>query len=67
MKSLSYKELEEELKNLPMTFYPALIAIMIESAIDKKVFVEGGATNFVKRIEDKIYTERKENDSSSCS
>jgi hypothetical protein len=50
----SYNELEEELKNLPETFYPALIEVMVKASYKKKVWVPGGASNFVSIIEKRI-------------
>ena len=51
---LKYEKLEKQLRNLPMAWYPALIRVMIEVAIGKKVFIEVKAHEYVKRIEDKV-------------
>lgn len=51
MKYKDYDDLRDSLQKLPMTWYPALIKTMIEAAYHKKVFIKGGASNFVKKIE----------------
>jgi hypothetical protein len=48
---MSYSDLETRLRDLPMTWYPALIKTMVEAAISKGVFLPGGATEFVRKIE----------------
>lgn len=47
----SYEEIKDELENLPVSWYPALLAVMVESAIKKKVFREGSVTKFVEEVE----------------
>lgn len=49
-----YEELDAYLKEMPMTWYPALIKTMIEAAHAKKVFRVGRAHHFVKAIEEKL-------------
>ncbi len=49
----SYEKIENILKSLPMTYYPALIQTMIQVAIGKGVFLKDKAHVFVKQIEDK--------------
>lgn len=51
---MSYSELESSLRGLPPTWYPALIKCAIEESIAKKVWVKGGATNFVRSLEKEI-------------
>lgn len=53
---MTYDELNSELQNLPQTWYPALLLVMVEAAISKRVFVRGGVTRFVHSIEDKVAT-----------
>lgn len=50
----SYEELEKYLRELPATWYPALIIEMVMSAYEKKVFVTGGASELVKSAEKRI-------------
>lgn len=47
----SFKDLNESLKDLPVTWYPALLKTLVEEAIKKNTFVPGGATEFVRKIE----------------
>lgn len=52
-----YKDLEDGLSNLPVTWYPALIQKMVKVAYDKRVFKKGGASIFIARsVEDAILT-----------
>jgi hypothetical protein len=51
MSKRSYNEIAEEIKDLPMTWYPALIIIAVEAAIAKGVFVPGGVSEFVRKVE----------------
>ena len=54
----SYEERAEYLKNLPMTWYPALIITMVEAAYEKKVFVKpDGASKFVAITERRLLGE----------
>ena len=46
-----YEQIKNEISDLPQTWYPALLKTMVESAISKKVFLPGGATEFVRKIE----------------
>jgi len=54
----SYKELEDSLLDLPVTWYPALIKIMVRESTEKKCWVRHGCSNFVKIVEDEYYTEK---------
>ncbi len=51
---LDYEEIVELLSNLPMTWYPALLGIMVAEAYDHNVFQPGGASRIVRKIEAKI-------------
>ena len=42
------------LKNLPMTYYPDLIRVMVEAAYTKNVFVKNGASTLIKKFEDRM-------------
>lgn len=58
-KCISYEELRRGLGNLPQTWYPDLIRAMTEAAYKKKVFIDGGASNFVSQVEKKIGKDKK--------
>ncbi len=49
--NLTYTELREGLAKLPATWYPDLIRAMVEAAIEKKVFLPGGASVFISQVE----------------
>lgn len=49
----NYSVLERELRELPKTWYPALLAAMTEAAHAHKVFKRGQINVYVKGIEDK--------------
>ncbi len=53
-KIYSYNEIVDILKNIPITFYPALLLELIEVSYKRKVWIDGGASKLVKRIENKI-------------
>jgi hypothetical protein len=55
-----YFDLEKELSNLPMTWYPALIIHLVETAYQKNVFVPGGATVLVNNLEKKLGKEKQD-------
>lgn len=57
MPDLGYDETIKVLEELPMTWYPALLEVMVRSAIKKKVFKKDHAHVFVKKIEDRINAE----------
>lgn len=48
---MEYEKIVKIVKKLPMTWYPAIIIEIIESAIDKGVFKKDKAHIFVKNIE----------------
>ena len=50
----SYEEMVSYLKNLPMTYYPDLIRVMVEAAYTKNVFVKNGASTLIKKFEDRM-------------
>jgi hypothetical protein len=49
----TYSILEQELRKLPKTWYPALLAAMVEAAYAHNVFRPGQIHRYVKGIEDK--------------
>lgn len=51
LENVSYEDLRRSLENLPETWYPDLIRAMVQAAIRKGVFEEGGASQFVARVE----------------
>lgn len=55
----SFEDLETKLNGLPMTWYPAVLAIVAEAAIRKNVFVRGGLVTHVgaiaKRVEAAVF------------
>jgi len=53
MKYKDYNDLKEGLKNLPVTWYPALIIEMACAAYKRKVFVPGGASKLIRELEEK--------------
>lgn len=53
MKYNDYHDLKEGLKDLPATWYPALIIEMATIAYERKVFVPGGASKLIKELEEK--------------
>lgn len=48
---MNYGQLVEELKDLPPTWYPALLAVMVEACKRKNVFKPGMIHEFVKHKE----------------
>lgn len=47
----SFEEAVQFIRGLPMSWCPALLAHMVEAAYEKKVFVPGGASSFVHKVE----------------
>lgn len=54
LEDMDYEQIVQSLRNLPMTWYPALIVEMIEAAHNKKVFKDGGATSLARSVEKKL-------------
>lgn len=46
-----YEKLRSELQNLPLTWYPDLIRVIIQAAVKKGVFKVGGASRFLRECE----------------
>lgn len=49
--ALSYEQTKEVIRALPSTWIPALIRLMVETAIEKGVFKSGQIHQFVKQFE----------------
>jgi hypothetical protein len=58
LENCEYESLRKEVCDQPTTWYPDLIRAMIEAALAKNVFVEGGVSVLVKKIE-KDWKERE--------
>jgi hypothetical protein len=56
---MSYSDLELELRGLPMTWYPALLAAMVEAAHAHHAFKPGRIHVYVKGIEDKCLSNQE--------
>lgn len=50
---MSYEEIKTEIEQLPQTWIPALVLILIEQAVKKKCFKQGGLTRLVQEIENR--------------
>jgi hypothetical protein len=50
-KEPSYTEIRDSLKNLPITWYPALLCTIVEEACKAGVFKPGGAALLAKKVE----------------
>lgn len=50
--TLSYGEIRELLENLPNTWCPALLFVLVKTCVRKKVFQPGGLENIVKRAQE---------------
>lgn len=44
---LDYEQTEQVIKDLPMTWIPALLLLMVRTAYEKRVFISGRATRFI--------------------
>jgi hypothetical protein len=49
-KMLSFVDLEQELRDAPMTWIPALLTVIVEAAIRKKVFREDDPRPWVESV-----------------
>ena len=49
---MSFDEIKSEIQDLPQTWIPALLKVMVETAVEKHVFQPGGIARFVKAVED---------------
>ena len=48
MARLNYDRAEKFIRELPATWIPALLLLMVRVAYAKKVFIKGRATRFIK-------------------
>lgn len=51
---MQYEKIVKILKNMPMTWYPAILIVCVETAITKGVFKKDMIHVFVKNIEKKV-------------
>jgi len=51
MGTKSYEEIVAELKEVPTTFLPALIFELVKLSYERKVWLPGGASIAIKRME----------------
>jgi len=49
---LGFAQLEKELVEAPATWVPALLRVLVETAVKKGVFRKGGLMTFVKNAEE---------------
>lgn len=49
-RDLSFAELDRELREVPMTWIPALLATLVRSANRQSVFKDGGLVEFVAGV-----------------
>lgn len=54
MPERSYQEIEESLKGLPSAWYPALLRLIVMESYKADVWLEGGASRFVAKVESSI-------------
>lgn len=52
--NISYRDLEQLLRELPATWYPALLVALIEGAYTRNVWRPGKVQQFVANIESRI-------------
>ena len=57
---LSFEEIVEQIKSLPLTMIPAVMTEAAKAGYEKNCFVDGGASTLVHRIENEIGRHRKE-------
>lgn len=50
-KELSYDKLVKFLKNLPLTWYHAILGVLVEECVRRKVFLPNKLCEFVSKIE----------------
>lgn len=46
-----YGDLVKAIREAPITYLPALIAVVIEEAVKRKIFLRDGLIKFVERVE----------------
>lgn len=51
----SYEELKKELQGMPMSWHPAILMVVVESALKHKCFVEGGMARVIAKAEDEFW------------
>jgi len=51
---LSFEQIIEQIKSLPSTMIPAVLAETVKVGYDKNLFVDGGASVLVHKIETEI-------------
>ena len=54
MKFKDFEDLQKGLKDLPMTWYPQLLADIVEAAYAKNVYLNGGASRHIANLEKRI-------------
>ena len=45
---LDYEQTEQMIRELPMSWIPALLLLMVRTAYEKKAFIPGRATRFIR-------------------
>jgi hypothetical protein len=48
-----FEQIEKCLKNLPLTWYPALLITIVEQCIERNIFQKGQIAPLVKKLEDR--------------
>lgn len=61
MKYIDYKDLEDGLEKIPVTWYPAIILHIIEVAHKRNVFKPYGASRMIRKFEKRLKNEKNKN------
>lgn len=57
MEECEYEELRSALGGLPVSWYPDLIRAMVVASYERGVFKPGGASGFVRGVEERLAEE----------
>ena len=66
LETLTYEQLRAFLSNLPQTWYPDLICVMVHGAHAAKTFARNGASRLVRNEEDRIKDAEGEDTTRPC-
>jgi hypothetical protein len=59
---MSYADTAETIRDLPSTWIPALLLVIVETGYNKHVFQPGGASRLVKDLEERLKNEQTRQD-----
>lgn len=58
LRDISYDDIVMIIKNMPLTFYPAIFIELIETSLSRGVWTKGGLVRIAKKLDDVFWSKK---------